>query len=109
MNLKNFILIFIASILASILRLFIDNNFIISVIGSFIYGFVVAKKLSKSINEILIIGFCSCFTSFTGFIFFVNKLFNQQDFIGIFIYLNIILISNLLMMYFGFRIGRKIT
>tara|TARA_B100000945_G_C20361946_1_gene587611 strand:- start:269 stop:598 length:330 start_codon:yes stop_codon:yes gene_type:complete len=109
MNIKNFIFILFASYFATLIRLYIDNNFLISIIGSFFFGFIIARKLSQSMNMILLTGFCSCFTSFTGFIYFLYELINQENFITIFFYLNIIIIFNLLMMYFGFHISRKIT
>ena len=109
MNIKTFIYVLFASYFATLLRLYIDNNLIISVIGSFFFGFVIAKRFRKSINKILLSGFCSSFTSFSGFIYFFYNLINEEDLIKIFIYLNIIFISNLFMMYLGFVLSRKIT
>jgi len=108
MNIKNFIFILFASFLATFLRFIIDNNFIVSIFGSFFFGFVIARRLSQSKNEILLSGFCSCFTSFSGFIYFLNKIIQQEEFFKIFLYLNIVLLVNLIMMFFGFMISRKI-
>ena len=109
MNKSVFIFILLASIVGSLLRFFIDNNFVISIVGSFFFGFIISKKLSKSNKEILLTGFCSCFTSFSGFIYYLYNLINKEDFLKIFLYLNIVIILNLLIMYFGFLISRKIT
>ena len=109
MKIKNFIYILLASYLATFFRLFIDNNLIISIIGSFFVGFIISKKLSSSIEQILLSGFFSCFTSFSGFIFFLYKIFNQGGWIKFIIFSNLIIITNLITMYFGFWIGRKIT
>ena len=108
MNIKNFVFIIIACLLATFLRSYIDNNLLISIIGSFVFGFVIERRISKNMKTILLSGFCSCFTSFSGFIFFFYTLINEGAFIKVFIYLNIFLILNLFMMFFGFMISRKI-
>ena len=109
MKLKEFIFILIVGFFATFLRFYISNNFVISIIGSFLFGYVIARRLSKSTNEILLVGFCSCFTSFTGFVNFLNRIINMEEFIQMFLYLNLICILNLFVMYFGFTISRKIT
>ena len=109
MKLKSFIYILLACYLGTFLRLFIDNNFIISILGSFFVGFIITKRLSYSSEKILLSGFFSCFTSFSGFIYFLYKIFNQGDWIRFVIFLNLTIIVNLLTMYFGFWISRKIT
>ena len=109
MNKKNIILIFLIGYFATFLRFYIDNNFLVSIIGSFLYGFIIARKISVFKNEILLTGFCSCFTSFSGFIYFLYQLINQSNYIKFFIYLNLIVILNLIIMYIGFLISRKIT
>ena len=71
MKIKSFIYILIAGYLGTFLRLSIDNNLIISILGSFFVGIIVSKRLSYSREKILISGFFSCFTSFSGFIYFL--------------------------------------
>ena len=104
-------LLFIASLkkTAVFLRLAINNNFVISIIGSFLVGFFINRKLSFSIEKILQNGFFSCFTSFSGFIYFLYKILNQGDWIKFIIFFNLIIIINIFTMYFGFWISRKIT
>ena len=109
MKIKYLIYIFLACYTATFLRLLIDNNFIISIIGSFLVGFFISKRLSHKTEKILLSGFFSCFTSFSGFIYFLYKIFNQGDWVKFVIYFNLIIIVNLLTMYFGFWISRKIT
>ena len=109
MKVKSLIYILLACYLGTFLRLFIDNNFIISILGSFFVGFIITKRLSYSSEKILLSGFFSCFTSFSGFIYFLYKIFNQGDWIRFVIFLNLTIIVNLLTMYFGFWISRKIT
>jgi len=94
---------------ATFFRLSIDNNFIISILGSFLVGFFVSKKLSFSSKKILLSGFFSCFTSFSGFLYFLYKIFNQVNWIQFIILLNFIIIINLFTMYLGFLISRKIN
>ena len=99
----------LASYIATFLRLFIDNNFIISIIGSFLVGFIISKRQSYSSEKILLSGFLSCFTSFSGFIYFLYKILNQGQWMKFIILFNLVIIVNLFIMYFGFWISRKIT
>ena len=108
LNKRFFLVILLIAYFAALLRFYIDNNLIVSFIGSFLYGFVIARKIDKSKKEILLSGFCSCFTSFTGFIYFLYKFINQGYYLKFFIYLNLIIILNLITMYIGFFISRKI-
>jgi len=80
-KINNFIYILLAAYLATVLRLTINNNFFISIIGSFLVGFLINKRLSYSIKNILFSGFFSCFTSFSGFIYFLYKIVNEGDWI----------------------------
>ena len=109
MKIKSFFYILLACYLATYLRLTIDNNFVISILGSFFVGFIINKRLSYKIEKFLLSGFFSCFTSFSGFIYFLYKIFNQGDWIKFIIFFNLIIIVNLCTMYFGFWISRKIT
>ena len=109
MKKNNFIYILLAAYLATFLRLNINNNFFISIIGSFLVGFFISKNLSYSVEKILLNGFFSCFTSFSGFIYFLYKILNQGDWIKFIIFFNLIIIGNLSTMIFGFWVSRKIT
>jgi len=109
MNKQSFSFIIIASFFATFLRFFINNNFLTCIIGSFLFGFVIARRLSQSKNEILLTGFCSSFTSFSGFIYVLYELINKENLLRTFLYLNIIIFSSLFTMYCGFFISRKIN
>ena len=109
MKINNFFYILLAAYLATFLRLTINNNFLISIIGSFLVGFLISKRLSYSIEKILLSGFFACFTSFSGFIYFLYTTLNQGDWIKFIIFFNLIIIVNLFTMLFGFWISRKIT
>ena len=109
MKINSFFGILLAAYLATFLRLTINNNFIISVIGSFLVGFLISKRLNYSIEKILLSGFFSCFTSFSGFIYFLYTILNQGDWIKFIIFFNLIIIVNLFAMYLGFWISRKFT
>ena len=99
----------LAAYIATFLRLTINNNFLISIIGSFLVGFFINKRLNYPIEKILLSGFFSCFTSFSGFIYFLYKILNQGDWIKFIIFFNLIIIVNLFTMFAGFLISRKIT
>jgi len=107
-KINNLIYILLAAYLATFLRLVINNNFFISIIGSFLVGFFINRKLSYKIEKILLSGFFSCFTSFSGFIYFLYSILNQGDWIKFIIFFNLIIIVNLFTMLFGFWISRKI-
>ena len=109
MKIKSFSYIILACYLATFSRFFIDNNFIISILGSFFVGFIISKRLSYSSEKILLSGFFSCFTSFSGFIYFLYKIFNQGEFMKFIILFNLIIILNLLTMNFGYWVSRKFT
>ena len=95
MKINNFIYVLLAAYLATFLRLTIDNNFFTSIIGSFLVGFFINKRLSYSIKKILLSGFFSCFTSFSGFIYFLYKILDQGDWIKFIIFFNLIIMINL--------------
>ena len=108
MNKNNFIYILLAAYLATFLRLLVNNNFFISIIGSFLVGFI-SRRLSYTTEKILLSGFFSCFTSFSGFIYFLYTILNQGDWIKFILFFNLIIIVNLFTMLLGFWISRKIT
>ena len=109
MKINNFIYILLAAYLATFLRLAINNNFFISIIGSFLVGFFISRRLSDSTEKILLSGFFSCFTSFSGFIYFLYEVLSQGNWIEFIFFFNFIIVINLFLMYFGFWISRKIT
>ena len=109
MKINNFIFILVAAYLATFLRLTIDNNFFTSIIGSFLVGFLISKRLSYSMEKLLLSGFFACFTSFSGFIYFLYKILNEGEWIKFIIFFNLIIIINLFTMFIGFWISRKIT
>ena len=109
MKKKSLVYIFLFCYVATFLRLFINNNLIVSLIGSFFFGFVIAKKLNYFKEKVILSGFFSCFTSFSGFIYFLHKIVSQGDWIKFIIFLNSVILLNLFTMYFGFWISRKIT
>ena len=109
MKINHLIYILLAAYLATFLRLAINNNFFISIVGSFLVGFFINRRLSYSNEKILFSGFFSCFTSFSGFLYFLYKVLNQGEWIKFIIFFNLIIIVNLLTMLFGYFISRKFT
>ena len=96
MKINNIFYILLAAYIATFLRITINNNFFISIIGSFLVGFFISKRMSVSTEKILLSGFFSCFTSFSGFIYFLYKILNQGEWIKFIIFLNLIIIANYL-------------
>ena len=108
MNIDKFLLIIITCFFAVFLRIFISNNFVVSIIGSFIYGFIVDRKISNFKKEIILISFCACFTSYSGFIYSLHQIIIDGNYIKLVLYLNFVIIINLFIMYLGVLISRKI-
>jgi CrcB protein len=109
MKIKRYIYILLACYAATFLRLFINNSLLVSLIGSLFFGFVIAKKLNYFKEKVLLSGFFSCLTSFTGFIHFLYRILSQGDWVKFIIFFNSVILLNLFTMYFGFWISRKIT
>ena len=109
MNKEFFIKILLVAYIATFLRFYLNNIFIVSILGSFFYGFVIPRTISKLKREILLTGFCSCFTSFSGFVEFSYQIFIQGYYLKLFLYLNLIVVMNLIIMYVGFLLSRKMT
>ena len=108
MNIKFFIRLLLVAYFATFLRYYLDNNLFVSFIGSFLYGFVISRTIRKAKKEILLGGFCSCFTSFSGFIYFLYQLISNGYYLKLFLYLNLIVSLNLIIMYLGFIVSRKL-
>ena len=109
MKIKSYIYILLACYSATFLRVFLNNNLIVSLIGSLFFGIVIAKRLNPSKEKFILSGFFSCLTSFSGFIYFLYKIINQGAWIKLIVFCNLIVFINLSLMYFGFWISRKIT
>ena len=74
---NNFICISIGAVPAAILRLQIDQIFIVNIIGCFLLGFINSSAISKRYKLILGFGFCGSLTTFSGWSFQLFKLINQ--------------------------------
>ena len=74
---NNFICISICAVPAAILRLQIDQIFIVNIIGCFLLGFINSLAISKRYKLILGFGFCGSLTTFSGWSFQLFKLINQ--------------------------------
>ena len=109
MKIKSYIFILLACYAATFLRVILNNNLIVGLIGSLFFGFVIAKRLNSFKEKFILSGFFSCFTSFSGFIYFLYKILNQGDLMKFIVFFNLIIIVNLLTMFVGFCISRKIT
>ena len=109
MNKKFFILLLLVAYFATFLRFYLNNIFLVSIIGSFLFGFVISRTKSKLKKEILLTGFCSCFTSFSGVVDFLYQMIMHGHFVKLFFYLHLIVILNLIIMFIGFSLSRKMT
>ena len=102
MKINNLIYILLAAYLATFLRLTINNNFFTSIIGSFLVGFLISKKLSYSVEKILLTGFLGCFSTFSSFIYQLFILFQKKKFTLLLLhYIEVVTIS-FLCFYLGY-------
>ena len=92
MKKKFFLSLLLIAYFATFLRFYLNNNLLVSIIGSFLYGFIIAKTINNEKREILLSGFCSCFTSFSGFVHFLYQLIIKGYYLKLFFYLNLIVI-----------------
>ena len=74
---NNFICISIGAVPAAILRLQIDQIFIVNIVGCFLLGFINSLAISKRYKLILGFGFCGSLTTFSGWSFQLFNLINQ--------------------------------
>ena len=109
MKKRSYIYVLLAAYAATFLRVFLNNNIVVSIIGSLFFGFFIAKKLTPAKKKIIFSGFLGCFTSFSGFIYFLYKILNQGNWIKFIIFLNFVFLINIFTMYLGYWISRKIT
>ena len=68
------ILVLIATIIGALLRWQFNNDLFSNLFGAAIIGLVLGLNLRPRIQEILTIGFCSSFTTFSGWIWDVMEL-----------------------------------
>ena len=66
---NNFFLISAGAIPAALIRLQIDDTFIVNIIGCFLLGFLNTLRLSKRYKLMLGFAFCGSITSFSGWSF----------------------------------------
>ncbi|MBK17067.1 MAG: hypothetical protein CMK49_03510 [Prochlorococcus sp. SP3034] len=105
----NLFIILLISYCGLLLRFYINNIFVVSFIASLIYGILISRKLiTKSYNSLLI-AFFSSFTTFSGFIPGFFHLFNNKEFFRFFFLINILIVSNVMIMFLGFFIGKRFS
>tara|TARA_B100000073_G_scaffold152139_1_gene125523 strand:+ start:2519 stop:2797 length:279 start_codon:yes stop_codon:yes gene_type:complete len=91
------------------MRLSIDNLFLVSSLGSFIYGFILSINLNKEKKDIILTGFCASFTTFSGLTFKFHELIQLGFFVKVIFLINMVILSGVIMMFSGFLLGKKIT
>ena len=108
---RNLSLVFILliSYFGLLLRLYINNIFLISFIASLIYGILISKKIITQSNNSLLIYFFSSFTTFSGFIAFFYEVIVKREFFKFFFLINIVVIANIMIMFIGFFIGKGLV
>ena len=108
MKIYKLVLIFIFVYSAVLTRYFINNIFVVSSLGSFIYGYTFSKEFNAFLKYLIFIAFCSSLTTFSGFIPFLYKLIINGAYLQSFLIINLTIGFNLISMYSGFLIGKKI-
>ena len=72
-----FFMISIAAIPAAIFRWYVDEIFIVNIVGCFLLGLINALLISRKYKLMFGFGFCGSLTSFTGWSFKLFELINQ--------------------------------
>ena len=107
LTLKRFLLVLFISCLAALFRFYIDDIFIVSYLASFVYGIALEINIKKSIKDLILIGFCASFSTFSGFIPLIYELILASQYLKCFYLLNITIMLSLFFMYCGFIIGKR--
>jgi len=95
---------------ATLSRYFVDNIFLVSLIASFIYGLFLPVRINnRFVKDLIFVYFLSSFTTYSGFIFNLFKLFSEENYLVIFYHINLVIFLNLFLMYLGFLFGKKIS
>ena len=108
MRRSNLLLILFVSYLGVILRHSIDNLFLVSSVGSFIYGFILSTNFKQKTKDVILMGFCASFTTFSGFAFEFYELIKLGFFLKVIFWVNLVILTGLIMMFSGFLLGKKI-
>ena len=106
---NNFICISIGAVPAAILRLQIDQLFIVNIIGCFLLGFINSLAISKRYKLILGFGFCGSLTTFSGWSFQLFKLISQGFYKLFFFNLMVNLLMGLFAVCFGYLFAKRIN
>tara|TARA_B100000700_G_scaffold313990_1_gene399906 strand:- start:543 stop:893 length:351 start_codon:yes stop_codon:yes gene_type:complete len=104
----NFILIPLGAIPAALLRWKIEDIFLINIIGCFLLGYVNYASISKKFKLIFGFGFCGSFTTFSGWILRLFKLFSDGYYIEFFVRSTILITLSLVAIYLGKLIAIKV-
>ena len=103
------ILVLIATIIGSLLRWQLHNNFLSNIFGAAIIGFVMGLNLKPKVQLIFAIGFCSSLTTFSGWIWDVLELMRSGFFLKGVVMLCSTLMGGILILSLGFWIGKKMS
>ena len=106
MKTNNFFYLLLAAYVATFLRLTINSNFFISIIGSFLVGFFTSRRLSYATEKILLSGFLGCFSTFSSFIYQLFDLFKKKKFLRLFFHYIEVIIFSFLFFYLGYFLIR---
>ena len=110
-NLDNnkFFLISIGAIPGAFIRVQIDQNFFVNLIGCFLIGMIIRLNLSKKNKLVFAVGFCGSLTTFSGWILNLDQMINNGLLFEFILNLIVIILSGLTAIYFGNKLGEKIT
>ncbi len=104
-----YVIIFVSlsTILGALLRWQFDNNFLSNILGTTIFGLVLGLNLSPRITLIITIGFCSSFTTFSGWIWEVIELLRSGFVLKALAFLLSTLLTGICALAFGIWTGKK--
>ena len=115
LDINSIIILLLASIFGLILRIFIQNNFLINIgfdiqntsivnfIASFFLGILVALNfINNNLLLLLYAGFLGCFSTFSSFIYQLFILLQKKKFIRLFFHYIEVIIISFIFFYLGY-------
>ncbi len=100
------ILLFLATIIGSLFRWQLNNDLLANLLGSAILGLVLGLKINPKFRLTFTIGFCSSFTTFSGWIWDVMELMRSGFFLRALVLILSSMIGGLLVLSFGYWFGK---
>ena len=106
---KNYFLISIGAVPASLVRWQVDQIFVVNIVGCFLLGFINSLSISRKYKLIFGFAFCGSLTSFSGWSFQLVELINQGLYKLLFLNVTSIVLMGFLAIGLGHLLAKTIN